>query len=156
MREKPEFRLVDLRVVIERAVVLCRSELKKKIKQFALEIPENLHQIYTDALAVEQVMVNLLINATQAVNREDSRIDIRVIPGKNLLIEVSDNGRGIKDEDLKRIFDPFFTTRQPGGGTGLGLYVSRNIIEGLGGSIEAESEPGKGSIFRIILPAEKE
>ena len=70
----------------------------------------------------------------------------------HLIIEISDNGCGMDKETKGKIFDPFFTTKGPEEGTGLGLYVCHNLIEGLGGRIEVESEPGQGSSFRIMLP----
>ena len=67
------------------------------------------------------------------------------------MLEVSDNGSGMNEETIKKIFDPFFTTKSPGKGTGLGLSISHNLIEQIGGRIEVESEPDKGSTFKFIL-----
>ena len=72
--------------------------------------------------------------------------------GRDLIMIVSDNGSGMDEETLKRIFDPFFTTRFPGQGTGMGLAICHNLVEGLGGRIEVDSELGKGSTLRVILP----
>ena len=105
---------------------------------------------------MEQVLINLLVNAVQSADKEDSRVKLDVSLDKtsqnSLVIEVEDNGRGMDEKTKSRLFTPFFTTKSTGEGTGLGLYVSNNLIEGLGGRIEVESEPGKGSTFRIILP----
>lgn len=157
MRGQQKLDWVNLKEVIERAVTLCQGELKKKVRCFELGVPDNLPPVFTDPEAVEQVIVNLLINAVQAVDKERSRVSLKIIEGKKpkglLTIEVKDDGIGIDDETLKKIFDPFFTTKQPGTGTGLGLYVSRDLIEGLRGNIEVESKPGEGSTFRVMLPS---
>jgi signal transduction histidine kinase len=68
------------------------------------------------------------------------------------ILEVKDNGAGMDEQTLQKIFDPFFTTKSRTGGTGLGLYVSHNLVQGLRGRIEVESESAKGSTFRVILP----
>ena len=81
------------------------------------------------------------------------RVVLRLSAGpQGPVLAVEDNGPGIPPENLERIFEPFFTTKAPGEGTGLGLSVSRGIMEELGGSLEVESAPGRGAIFRVALP----
>jgi signal transduction histidine kinase len=154
-RDKSESRLVDLKPVIEKGVAICRGEIKKKVKFFEMNIPEDLPPIFTEPQALDQVLVNLLINAAHAADKEDSWVRLNVklsrAPGDHLIIEVSDNGCGMDEETLGKIFDPFFTTKPIGKGTGLGLFVCHSLIEGLGGRIEVESEVGKGSTFRVVL-----
>lgn len=105
-----------------------------------------------------QVFLNILINAAQAIEPGDSqsqRITVRTAreePG-GVVVEIQDTGAGMSREVMERIFDPFFTTKPIGEGTGLGLAICRNIVESLGGRIDATSEPGAGSGFRIWLPA---
>ena len=115
--------------------------------------------MFTDPGAVEQILINLLINAIHATDKEDSWIKVRVLlaPSRtdSVQIEVSDNGCGMDKNILDRIFEPFYTTKPPGTGTGLGLYVSRNLIQELGGDISVESQPGVGSIFTIHIPVQK-
>ena len=105
---------------------------------------------------ISQVVLNLLINAFQAVEavgRADGRIDVRTRrSGGDFLLEVHDNGAGIKPENLPRLFDPFFTTKDVGEGTGLGLSISHHIISAHGGRIEVDSKPGEGTCFRVHLP----
>jgi len=112
--------------------------------------------IFSDPIALEQVLINLLVNASQAMDKPDSSIELAVREGvgwsDRLIIEVKDNGQGMDDRTLQNLFKPFFTTKSSDKGTGLGLYVSRNLIEGMGGNIEVESKIGKGSAFRITLP----
>ena len=147
---------VDLKSVIDKVLSICGSNIKKNVKSFNLRIPENFPTIFTDPNVLEQVLLNLLVNATQAADKKNSWIKLSAVCGENwrdhTIIEIRDNGCGM-DEDTKRhIFNPFFTTKSPGDGTGLGLYVCHNLIQGIGGYIEVNSDPGKGSIFRVILP----
>ncbi|RZB30628.1 MAG: hypothetical protein SRB1_02908 [Desulfobacteraceae bacterium Eth-SRB1] len=154
-RDRGEKRRVDLKEVIEKGIAICKSQIDKMVKFLEVSIPEDLPPIFTDPQSLEQVLINLLLNAAQAADKEDSRVRINVVPGKtrrdHLMIEVSDNGCGMDDETIKKIFDPFFTNKTPGTGTGLGLYVCHNLIDGLGGRIKVKSAPGEGSTFQIIL-----
>lgn len=101
---------------------------------------------------LNQVFMNLLINAVQAIEEHGS-ITIRTgQEGDNVWVEVEDTGNGIKPENLDRIFDPFFTTKPVGSGTGLGLSLSYGIVQKHDGWIEVKSELGKGSVFRVVLP----
>ena len=103
---------------------------------------------------LQQVFINIIDNAIDAVGR-DGVITLRSeARGKGVRLSISDTGPGIAPENLKRIFDPFFTTKAVGEGTGLGLAICFSILEKLGGRIEVESAPGKGTTFRIDLPPE--
>lgn len=101
-------------------------------------------------------MINLLINSAQAVDKRDSWVKLTVAVNdewkNHAIIKVSDNGCGIDNKNRLKIFDPFFTTKPSPEGTGLGLYVCHNLVEGLGGRIEVESKRGEGSTFTVILP----
>jgi two-component system NtrC family sensor kinase len=105
---------------------------------------------------ISQVLLNLLVNATQAIEsakREHGHVTVRTRRlKKEILIEVSDDGCGIEPDRLPKIFDPFYTTKDVGEGTGLGLSISHNIVMGHGGRFEVESTPGAGSCFRVYLP----
>ncbi len=102
---------------------------------------------------INQVIMNLVINASQAIENPPGKIIIRTRQEEDqAIIEVEDNGKGIEADVLERIFDPFYTTKEVGEGTGLGLSISYRIIKNHGGEIEAESTPGKGSLFRVKLP----
>jgi signal transduction histidine kinase len=108
--------------------------------------------IVTDPYQLRQVLLNVVTNAIQAVDRH-GRIVIRIDGGPDTAaISVIDNGPGIPPEYLERIFEPFFTTKADSEGTGLGLAVSRGIVEKLGGRIEVDNRPGEGCTFRIVLP----
>ena len=122
-----------------------------------LELARNLPVVMTDAERLRLALVNILTNAKHAVAAvaENHSDPVRMITSigaeGRIVIEVRDRGIGITPEDLARIFDPFFTTR--GTGTGLGLAITRNIIEGLGGTIAVSSAPGRGTDVRIELPS---
>jgi len=107
-----------------------------------------------------QVFSNLALNAFQAMNGRGKltvRGDTVARDGRTFArVRVTDTGRGIPPADLPRIFEPFFTTGEREDSTGLGLYISKTIVEEMGGSISAESEPGRGTTFTVLLPAEKE
>jgi PAS domain S-box-containing protein len=105
---------------------------------------------------ISQVLLNLLVNAFQAIeaNRpSDGRIELRTLrQGNEFLLEIQDNGGGIKPEHLPHLFDPFFTTKDVGEGTGLGLSISHHIISAHGGRIDVQTKAGEGTCFRIYLP----
>jgi CheY-like chemotaxis protein len=118
---------------------------------------EPLPQVGASPARLGQVFVNLLVNSAQAMppGRDVSLNEIRIdahADGDRVVIDLRDNGVGMTEDVLRRVFDPFFSTKK-GEGTGLGLWVCRNVIHGMGGDIAVESELGVGSVFRLILPA---
>jgi PAS domain S-box-containing protein len=155
-RDKTESKWMDLKAVIDKTVSICHAEIRKTVKSFSIEVPEDLPVIFGDPEAIEQVLVNLLINAIQASDKESSWIRLKVVceksPERGCLIEVSDNGCGMDEKARDKIFDPFFTTKASSSGTGLGLYICYSLVQALDGRIEVESEPGAGSTFRVVLP----
>jgi signal transduction histidine kinase len=103
-----------------------------------------------DSAQLRQVLWNVLGNAADATPR-GGRVEVRLFSAGGCgVLEVSDTGEGIPEEDLRRIFDPFFTTKERG--TGLGLAIVHRIVEAHGGQVTVRSEPGRGSTFRISLP----
>ena len=155
-RESGERCWTKLPEIVEKAVAICQPQIKSHVRHFDVNLPQDLPRIFTDPESLEQILINLLVNAAQASDKADSRVTLRVIKGKTwqnrFIIEVIDNGCGMDAATIQKIFDPFFTTKPPGLGTGLGLYISHSQIERLGGQIEVESRPGEGSTFRITLP----
>ena len=155
-REDKGLRAVASAEVVNKALSICHTQIRKTVKTFDVDLDPGLAQMTTDPEAIEQVLINLLINSAQAANKEDSLIRLHVYKGdswKNrLVMEVIDNGCGMDAETVSRIFDPFFTTKEEGCGTGLGLYISKNLVESAGGSISVESEPDRGTTFRVIFP----
>jgi signal transduction histidine kinase len=136
---------------IDSTLNIVSNEVKYKadvIKEYG-DIPE----IECLPTQVNQVVMNIVVNAAHAINGPRGRITIRTgTEGANIWIEIADNGAGIPKEILSRIFDPFFTTKPIGSGTGLGLSLSYGIIQKHNGRIEVESEPNGGTRFRITLP----
>lgn len=153
-RPTETFQLVDLNEVVEGVLSLLGNQLEKAQIQLQKHLDCKLPFVYGNPDHLQQVLINLLQNARDAIIREGI---IRVasyssVPGW-VKIEVSDTGVGIAPENLERIFDPFFTTKEVGKGTGLGLFVTQGIIENHGGRIEVNSQPGQGATFIITLPA---
>lgn len=141
---------VDLNDCIRSALLIARNNIKDKA-----EVQQQLGELPRIACApsqINQVLLNLLNNAAQAMDGF-GRIQLKSwADARQVLISVQDNGRGMPPEVLKRIFDPFFTTKPVGQGTGLGLSISFKIIQDHGGSIRVVSEPGRGTRFLISLP----
>ncbi|MUF02777.1 response regulator [Pseudomonas sp. CCM 7893] len=141
----------NLQQGIDSTLNIVASELKYKadvIKQY-----QALPEIECLASQINQVVMNLIINAAQAMGPERGTITIsNGVEGKNVWLEVADNGCGIAPQSLQKIFDPFFTTKPVGEGTGLGLSLSYGIVKKHHGNISVSSELGKGTIFRVVLP----
>jgi C4-dicarboxylate-specific signal transduction histidine kinase len=156
LKEKVRENWVDLNTVLDKVLAIFRAQLKEGVKKLITDLPEKSQQIWTDANALEQVLLNLLVNAANATDKENSRVELNVEIRdswlEHIIFEIRDNGSGMDEKTLQKIYDPFFTTRSDSGGTGLGLYVSHSLVEGLRGRIQVESKPGKGSAFRVILP----
>lgn len=144
-------RLVALNDLVEDILRLIRFELQRQSIVLETEFAE-LPLVEADPNKLKQVVINLLMNAAQAMNGE-GRIMLRTACcGNGVELVISDNGPGIPGELLPSIFDPFFTTKPEGSGTGLGLYLCRNIVREHGGEIIVESLPGNGATFRVRLP----
>ena len=140
----------NLETGLESTLNVVWNELKYKatvVKEYG-----NIPQIECIPSQLNQVFMNLLVNAGQAI-AEQGRITLRTgYDEENVWIEVEDTGKGIQPEHLVRIFEPFFTTKPVGQGTGLGLSLSYGIVHKHGGRIEVKSELGKGTVFKVILP----
>jgi signal transduction histidine kinase/ActR/RegA family two-component response regulator len=158
---KPERRAVNLNEVIEHTVALRAYELK--IENIAVELffDAALPQALADAAQLQQAVLNLIVNAEQAIQQGrgqggvHGRIRIRTcrLSGDRIGMEFSDDGPGIPQEIVSRIFDPFFTTKPVGVGTGLGLSILYGIVREHGGEVSVESQPGHGAKLSIELPA---
>ncbi len=139
--------------VLEKTKSLISNELRIHTIALETETSANLPPVYGDFQQLQQVFLNLIINAEQAIG-EDGRIVLKaaLTPDDTIRIDVGDTGQGIDQEHLKRIFDPFFTTREAGKGTGLGLTIIAGIVEKHGGYVEVAGNPGEGAILSVYLP----
>lgn len=145
----PAFHASDLNTTLEQAVLLARQQILTKPIKITFEPIEDLPKVVHDPALIQQVVLNLLLNGIQAISGQG---EVRVSlsrEGDEVVIEVSDTGRGISQDALPRIFKPFFTTRREG--TGLGLSLAKGIVQAHGGRIEVTSTPGKGSQFKFWL-----
>jgi len=151
----PERRLVQLGAVVDDVLEIMAYDLRTSNVKIVREFAEGLPPIMGDPHQLQQVFVNILGNARQALEpfRRDGQIVIRARVAEGMVrLEFQDNGPGIRPENLSRIFDPFFTTKPVGKGTGLGLSLSYGLIQEHGGKIRVESKPGDGATFIIELP----
>jgi signal transduction histidine kinase len=149
---------VSINRVIRSAVLLVEDQLRLRNVDVAMQLAADEPEIVGNAIQLEQVMINLLSNARDAVEPA-ARKRIVLTSGvrdTSVDVTVSDTGAGIPAEIQSRIFDPFFTTKDVGKGTGLGLSISYGIIKDHGGTIVVESEAGQGTTFVVRLPVATE
>lgn len=145
---------VDVNTLLEATTRLVRNEVHKHA-EIQLELGDDIGKFTGNSQKIEQVFVNLIVNAAQAIP-DDRRGLIRVrtcMDGDEVVVEVEDNGKGMDEKTQKQIFDPFFTTKRAKGGTGLGLAIAFRIVEEHSGSISVKSRPGKGTTFTVRIPA---
>ncbi|MDP2346068.1 MAG: response regulator [Deltaproteobacteria bacterium] len=149
---------VDVRRVIESSLRMAWNEIRHRarlVKEYG-----NISAVEGNEARLGQVFLNLIVNAAQAIPEGLAEgNEIRVVTKQDgqgrVVVEVRDTGSGIPESVISRIFDPFFTTKTIGEGTGLGLAICHRIVIGLGGELAVESQLGKGTTFRIVLPAAK-
>ncbi|MEP1215857.1 MAG: ATP-binding protein [Marinobacter sp.] len=147
---------VSLKAPVDYALELVGSRLENEQVECRLSVPRD-YQVRANAMVLEQIVVNLLTNAVDALaGRADACIDIRLTgpeasPGK-VSLSIEDNGPGMTDEQLSHAFEPFFTTKPMGKGLGLGLAISYSLACDIGAELTVSSRPGKGTCFSLILP----
>lgn len=146
-----EWQYADLHRGFDSTLAILQAEIRDSaeiVREYGA-LPE----IECSPAQINQLFMHLLVNAVHALKPEGGRITVRTgAAGAEVRVEIADDGEGIPPENLERIFEPFFTTRPAGRGTGLGLPVAACIVHRHRGRIEVESEPGRGSVFRITLP----
>lgn len=146
---------IDINKVIQSSVNLTNNLIKKSTKHFSPKLAKNLPFIQGDFRKLQQVFINLIQNACQALMDNSRKIEISTTYEKKknkILVKVKDEGKGIKEEDKKRITDPFFTTNRDQGGTGLGLSITSQIIKDHKGNMGFQSKVGKGTTVTVSLP----
>jgi len=150
--------LLEITEIVEEASLLVARELANDDVVLTVEMEQGLRPIRGDRIELQQVLVNLLINAGQAMSGQPGSRSIVLragaVDGETLAITVQDSGPGIRPDDLPRLFDPFFTTKD--GGMGMGLAICRTTVEAHGGQLVALSTPGAGATFRLTLPYSQE
>lgn len=145
---------VDLRDSVRAALSMMAPQLGKMAVTITSTLPSEPVIIQADPLRLEQIIVNLLRNALDAVKgREDRRIKIFLVQGEMILLSVEDNGEGL--QDAGKLFEPFYTTKKPGEGLGLGLAISAGFAGELGGRLVARNAPDGGAVFELLLPSER-
>jgi two-component system, NtrC family, sensor kinase len=156
--ERPEFEALSVGSLLQDTLKLVRNQLTLSGINVEQDIPSELPPIRGEKKSLQQVFLNLFINAIQAM-LDGGSLHLRARPaadGQWMIIDVTDTGIGIEPEHLSQIFDPFYTTKQVGRGTGLGLSVTYGIVEKHGGHIEVKSRKGEGATFTVTLPLQKE
>jgi len=146
-----EIEELELPKLVSHVRELLRPEAESRGIQVTLEMePPALPRIQADPVRLTQVLLNLVINAMQAVQR-DGHVWIKLAANEtNVRVQVTDDGPGIPPEKLAAIFDPYFTTKEEG--SGLGLWIAQQIVTGHGGSLRAQNGPEKGAMFTLVLP----
>jgi C4-dicarboxylate-specific signal transduction histidine kinase len=147
---------VNVNTIIKRALPLIDSLIRKSTDNFQIHLDPSLPSVYGDATQIEQVVVNLLQNSCFALESRDNAVIIKTYQTPDdamIVVEVSDQGKGIPADIIEKIQDPFFTTRRESGGTGLGLSISTNIARDHKGNLLFESIKGEGTTAKFLIPS---
>ena len=151
-----EYRWADVNTLIENTLSLVRYDRRAKSVQIINHINTDLPMVWLNPLHFEQVLLNIFLNALDAMALEGDQshqLEIsRSLEQKTIIIRIKDDGIGMEPEICRRAFESFFTTKELGKGTGLGLFISYNLVSELDGTIELDSEPGKGTTVTIKIP----
>jgi PAS domain S-box-containing protein len=150
---------ISVNEALNNALRLAGSTLKKSNVELRCDLKEDMPKIFGHLQSIEQVVLNLIINAIESIDHDRGFITVQTDYEKaedRVLISVQDNGEGMPDEIREKIFDPFFTEKQASGGTGLGLSVSYSLIKEHNGELTCTSAPGQGTTFTIRLPVQAE
>jgi polar amino acid transport system substrate-binding protein len=155
MEDSPRQGPVNPGAAVAKAVRLVEAAIKKSTERFSLRLAPHLPMVRGDAQRIEQVIINLVLNACQALSGKSRAIEVtaeRDEALRQVVVTVRDEGCGVAPENMARLTDPFFTTKREAGGTGLGLSVSAGIVKEMGGSLEFSSTPGHGTTVTLRLP----
>jgi PAS domain S-box-containing protein len=154
---RPERRPVNLNEIVELTLALRNYELRVENIELSQELAQDLPPVMADPAQLQQVLLNLLVNAEQAIRQGSGegtiRVRTRTTARGRVSFEILDSGPGISQEIIPRIFDPFFSTKPSGAGTGLGLSITCGIVKEHGGEISVQSQLGHGAKFTVELPA---
>lgn len=142
----------SMNTVVEKSIALMGPQLRNCNIEVRVEAEPDLPKCRVNAGEISQVLINLILNAIDAMPSGGNLTITTVSDDKNVIVKVADTGKGIPPDVLESLFQPFMSFREQGGGLGMGLYMSQNIIRQHGGSLEVESPPGRGAVFTITLP----
>jgi two-component system NtrC family sensor kinase len=151
----PTIREVKLNEIVDEVIGLTSQKTRYANVRIETELSPNLPTVHASPSELQQVLLNLVNNAIDAIERPGGTVTVATKAiGDEVVLEVRDTGKGIPEANLGRIFDPFFTTKPVGQGTGLGLPICYGIVEKMGGRITVESEIEKGTTFTVFIPRE--
>lgn len=159
LNPRETFADVEINEVVRSAVTLLRNMIERHTTRFTVRCGEDLPTLRGNAQRIEQVIINLMQNACQALTAPTQALEIETAydaVADRVLVIVRDEGAGIAPEHMAHLTDPFFTTKRTSGGTGLGLSVSSKIVKAHGGTMEFESQPGRGTTVALRLPTRTE
>ena len=147
----------DVNLTVEFVLDFLCYEASRRGVSLMRNLDHRLPVVQVDSNVLKQIVINIVMNALQAMESEGGRllVESKSLSSSEICIVIADTGPGIAADALARIFEPYFTTKRPGEGTGLGLFVTRTLVENLGGRIEVRSAVGEGTTFSVILPAEE-
>jgi two-component system NtrC family sensor kinase len=149
------YNTIDLNDTVREAIAFVEKEMLYKNIHLEMNLPEDMPSIMSDKGQLQQVFLNIINNAVDAVDKGGTITVTTGIKDENTLtVSIEDNGHGISEHIQKHIFEPFYTTKEKGRGTGLGLSISYGIIKKLGGDIFVRSAVGKGTMFTIEIPVD--
>jgi len=151
-KREPVLQDVDVARLVDDMARLVDKEASYKNVTLTRDLPEDLPTLRTDAPLLRQVVLNLMTNALHAVEKGGAISVTAQAADAHMDISITDNGCGIPPENLDKIFNPFFSTKPPGQGTGLGLSLCHNLVQGMGGAILVDSIVGQGTTFTVRLP----
>ena len=145
----------DLNLTVEFVLDFLSYEASRRGVSLLRKLDHRLPAVRVDSNVLKQIVINIVMNALQAMEAEGGRLMVETISrgSSEVCVVIVDTGPGISAESLVRIFEPYYTTKRPGEGTGLGLFVTRTLVENLGGRIEVRSVEGEGTTFTVLLPA---
>ncbi|MEI8354517.1 MAG: HAMP domain-containing sensor histidine kinase [Deltaproteobacteria bacterium] len=145
---------IDLNLTVDFILNFLNYEAARRGVVILKRFDHTLPVIRSDANLLKQILLNLIMNALQAMELSGGKLLVETSPGNadSVCFSIADNGPGIPAENIERIFDRYFTTKKPGEGTGLGLFVTKSLVENMGGEVVVTCRNGGGTIFTVTLP----
>lgn len=148
---------VNLNITTEFILEFLRYEAARRGVTILRQLDYHLPVIWADANLLKQILLNIIMNALQAMEEDGGKLLVETVSAgeENVRLIIADSGPGIPAESIDKIFDPYFTTKKPGEGTGLGLFVTKKLVENMGGEIAVTSRNGGGTAFTVTLPVQQ-